>query len=82
MPEKVGDSIGVKMSDTKYKPQESVADFRARLAIMMRERDTGKRYSVIGAAPANECVVRRYGQPSFLNAIHDDGSPVYPIENS
>jgi hypothetical protein len=44
----------------KWKPQpESVADFKQRLAIMMRERETGKRYSIIGAAPAHPCVVRK-----------------------
>jgi hypothetical protein len=34
----------------KSKRQESVADFKQRLAIMMRERETGKKYSIIGAA--------------------------------
>jgi hypothetical protein len=31
-------------------PVESVADFKQRIALMMRERETGKRYSVIGAS--------------------------------
>src|SRR6516162_8711600 len=34
----------------KSKRQESVADFKQRLAIMMRERETGKKYSIVGAA--------------------------------
>jgi hypothetical protein len=41
------------------KPQpESVADFKQRLAIIMRERETGKKYSIVGASRADECVVR------------------------
>jgi hypothetical protein len=38
---------------------ESVSDFKSRIARMMRERETGQRYSVIGAARAHPCVVRR-----------------------
>src|SRR5262252_881124 len=41
-----------------YKPDETVADFKQRIAIMMRERETGKKYSVVGASRAHECVVR------------------------
>jgi hypothetical protein len=39
--------------------QETVSDFKARLAAIMRERDTGKRFSVIGGPRAHESVVRR-----------------------
>ena len=39
-------------------PQESVADFKQRLAIMIRERETGKKYSIIGAAPTPACLLR------------------------
>jgi hypothetical protein len=40
-------------------PVESTADFKQRLALMGRERDTGNKYAVVGAAPAHPCVVRR-----------------------
>jgi hypothetical protein len=39
-------------------PQESVADFKHRIALMIRERETGKKYSIIGAARASACVLR------------------------
>jgi hypothetical protein len=38
--------------------QETVADFKHRLALMIRERETGKKYSFIGAARSHQCVVR------------------------
>jgi hypothetical protein len=44
----------------KLKQPESVADFKARIALMMRERETGKRYSVIGAARSHPCVTRDF----------------------
>ena len=34
----------------KQQEQESVADFKQRIAIMMRERETGKKYSIVGAS--------------------------------
>lgn len=37
---------------------ESVADFKARIAQIMRKKE-GKSYSVIGAAHAHPCVVRK-----------------------
>jgi hypothetical protein len=37
---------------------ESVADFKARIAQMMRERETGKKFAIVGASRAHECVVR------------------------
>jgi hypothetical protein len=37
----------------------SVADFKSHIAMIMRERETGKRYSVIGGPRAHECVVRK-----------------------
>lgn len=43
----------------KLKQPESVADFKHRIAIIMRERETGKRYSIIGAARSHPCVVRK-----------------------
>lgn len=50
------------MSDTKYKPQETVADFRERITRMVRERETGKKYSIIGAARPSPCLLRpKYG---------------------
>lgn len=46
------------------RPQpESVADFKHRIAIIRREIETGKKYSVIGGPRAHECVVRPRQQP-------------------
>jgi hypothetical protein len=42
-----------------YGQPESVADFRQRIAIMMRERETGKKFSMVGASRAADCVVRK-----------------------
>jgi hypothetical protein len=48
------------MKKNKKLPQpESVADFKQRIAIMMRERETGKRYSIVGGPRADVCVVRK-----------------------
>jgi hypothetical protein len=45
----------------KTKPQpESVADFKARIAIMMREHETGKKFSMVGGPRANESVLRAF----------------------
>jgi hypothetical protein len=38
--------------------QESVSDFKARLALLMRQRETGNTYSIIGAPRASECLRR------------------------
>jgi hypothetical protein len=43
---------------TKYPQPESVADFKQRIAIMVRERETGKKYSIIGAAPTPPALLR------------------------
>lgn len=40
------------------RPQESIADFKHRIALMMRNREGGKVYSIIGAARPDPCVVR------------------------
>jgi hypothetical protein len=40
---------------------ESIGDFRERIARLMRNRETGKKYSVIGAARAHKSVVRSNG---------------------
>lgn len=37
----------------KIKQQESVEDFKQRIARMMREKETGKKYSMVGAAAAH-----------------------------
>ena len=37
---------------------ETTAEFRARLAKMIRERETGKKYSVIGASRPHRCAIR------------------------
>jgi hypothetical protein len=54
------------MKKTRIQPQpESVSDFKARIALMMRERETGKTYSMVGASRAHECVIRKPGdQPT------------------
>jgi len=45
--------------------QETVSDFKARIALLMRQRETGNTYSVIGAARAPECQRRKPGdQPT------------------
>lgn len=38
---------------------ESVADFKQRLAILFRERETGKKFSHVGGPRAHDCVVRK-----------------------
>jgi hypothetical protein len=38
---------------------ETTADFKQRIAILMRFRETGKRYSLVGAARADQCVLRK-----------------------
>lgn len=40
---------------------ESVADFKQRIAIIMRERETGHKYSIIGGPRAPEGCVRQPG---------------------
>jgi hypothetical protein len=40
------------------KPQESIADFKHRIALLMRNREGGKAYSIIGAARPDPCVIR------------------------
>jgi hypothetical protein len=42
---------------------ESVADFKQRIAIIMRQRETGKKFSIVGASRADECVVRKTHTP-------------------
>lgn len=32
------------------KPQETIADFKQRIAVIMRSRETGKNYSMVGAS--------------------------------
>jgi hypothetical protein len=45
--------------------QESVSDFKARLALLVRQRETGHTYSQIGAPRASECLRRpRDAQPT------------------
>lgn len=44
---------------------ESVSDFKARIALQMRQRETGNTYSIIGAPRASECLRRpRDAQPT------------------
>jgi hypothetical protein len=40
------------------KPVESIADFKHRIALLMRNREGGKIYSIIGAARPHPCVIR------------------------
>lgn len=42
----------------RQEKQESIADFKQRIALMMRNREGGKVYSMIGAARPDPCVVR------------------------
>ena len=37
---------------------ESLADFKHRIALLMRNREGGKVYSMIGAARPHPCVIR------------------------
>jgi len=34
-------------------------DFKQRIAIIMREKETGKKYSMVGASRPSECVLRK-----------------------
>jgi hypothetical protein len=49
----------LKLVVRKKKIAETVADFKARIARMMRERGTGIKYSLIGASPAPSFLVRK-----------------------
>lgn len=40
------------------KPVETLADFKHRIALLMRNQKGGEIYSVIGAAKPDPCVVR------------------------
>jgi hypothetical protein len=47
---------------------ESVSDFKTRIALLMRERETGNKYAITGASRAHECVVRKtktYGRNAW-----------------
>jgi hypothetical protein len=39
---------------------ESVSDFKSRLALLMRQRETGIQYTVLGARPSHQCLVRKH----------------------
>jgi hypothetical protein len=58
--------------------RESVAEFKQRIARIMRERETGKRYSVVGAARPDRSVVRgpkdRGFYPAHLTVCSSCGS--------
>jgi hypothetical protein len=54
------------------KQAESIADFRQRIAIIMRERETGKKYSIVGAAHAHPCVVRSHNPRKANNNGNDN----------
>lgn len=43
----------------KQESQESVADFKQRIAIIMRKRNGYGSYSMVGAAMSDPCVVRK-----------------------
>jgi hypothetical protein len=55
---------------------ESVADFKHRIAVIMRERETGKRYSIIGASrrPAWCCDAPSKSGGSGQQTIQQDDS--------
>lgn len=48
----------------KLPQPESVSDFKQRIAIIMRERETGIKYSHVGGPRADACVVRE-GAPTY-----------------
>jgi hypothetical protein len=46
------------MKSPKLPQPESMADFKHRIALLMRNKEGGKIYSIIGAAPSDPCVIR------------------------
>ena len=52
------------------KPQETIADFKHRIALIMRNREGGKRYSLIGAAPPPEWCRKKVEKGETTTAIH------------
>jgi hypothetical protein len=53
------------------KPQETIADFKHRIALMMRNKEGGKVYSIIGAARPHPCTIRKTTKP--LDNTNPDG---------
>jgi hypothetical protein len=47
------------MKKNRISQPDTVADFKHRIAIIMRERETGIKYSIIGGPRADDCVVRK-----------------------
>jgi hypothetical protein len=54
------------------KPQEKVADFKERIARMIRERETGKKYIMVGGTRTPDWCKRRN---SFVKSIGGDRKP-------
>jgi hypothetical protein len=52
----------------KLKQPESIADFKHRIALIMRNREGGAHYSIVGAARPDSCVVRGNFKKSVDNA--------------
>ena len=50
--------VARRMRETGKLNQETVGDFRHRIAQIMRERERGVHFTIVGAAPAHPCVVR------------------------
>jgi hypothetical protein len=48
----------VKQPKARGKP-ESTSDFKARIALLKRNQETGRKYSLVGASRASECELRR-----------------------
>ena len=44
---------------TRKQQVEAIVDFKARIAMIMREREGRGKFSVIGASHADPCVVRK-----------------------
>ena len=68
-----GNHDGQAAAQQPMKAQESVADFKQRIAIIMRERETGKKYSIIGAArPPEWCRKKDLTTPKPDGIIQHD----------
>ena len=52
-------ALTMAQTEMNTKPTESMIDFKARIAQLMRGRAGGEVYDVIGAARSHSCVVRK-----------------------
>ena len=54
--------------------QESIADFKHRIALLMRNKEGGKQYSIIGAARPDPSLVRCHGKDGRLTTCPRGGA--------